>query len=296
MNPPPGVSVVIPTRNRAGLVADAVTSLRALSYPDEKYEIVVVDDGSTDKTRAALEGFLDGQLPLVRYVRQTPQGLNAARNHGLREARGEWVVFVDDDVALPSEWLSAYADAFHRYPDVQVFGGPVYTRLEGQQPLPRNCAACEPLTTFDDFVPGEGDQEVPWLPGANMALRREAVERFGWFNEAFTYGGGDETEWQVRVQRGGGQLLCIARAWLWHRRSPDDMRNKLLRRRFLRGKWYIRFLGETGERLPRLGGIALRLVQALGHAARHRCFMGLAKAATELGQVVGWLRWRLARR
>lgn len=92
----PLVSVVIPTFNRSGCVADAIDSVLQQSFSD--YEIVVVDDGSTDSTRAVVATYGDR----VRYVYQNNRGVSAARNTGIRESQGSWIAFLDSD----DEWLA----------------------------------------------------------------------------------------------------------------------------------------------------------------------------------------------
>ncbi|MBM2835200.1 MAG: glycosyl transferase [Candidatus Brocadiaceae bacterium] len=89
------VSVVIPTYNRAPYVIMAIESVLAQSYQD--YEIIVVDDGSTDGTRDVLEPYRDR----IRYMYQDNKGVSAARNTGIQESRGEWIAFLDSD----DEWL-----------------------------------------------------------------------------------------------------------------------------------------------------------------------------------------------
>src|SRR5690349_9034781 len=94
----PLTSVIVPCYNGGRYVATAVQSVFRQSYP--RIEVVVVDDGSTDDSPAILAGFGEA----IRYVRQTNQGLSAARNRGIKEARGELLAFLDaDDVWLPSK-------------------------------------------------------------------------------------------------------------------------------------------------------------------------------------------------
>jgi glycosyltransferase involved in cell wall biosynthesis len=107
----PTVSVIIPTHNRAESVKRAVESVFAQTFTD--FEIVVVDDGSTDDTRDTLTGYPSR----LRYVWQQNQGPAAARNHGMRLARGEYVGFLDsDDVHYP-EHLEAHLEKFAEAPD-----------------------------------------------------------------------------------------------------------------------------------------------------------------------------------
>jgi len=112
--PPPRVSVVIPTWNRRRHLEEAIASVLAQTYTD--YEIVVVDDGSTDDTRAWLEG--PGTDRRVVTLRQENRGSSSARNAGIRAARGELIAFLDsDDLWLPRK-LESQVALFDRNPAV----------------------------------------------------------------------------------------------------------------------------------------------------------------------------------
>lgn len=91
----PEVSVIIPTYNRAKYVTHAIDSVLAQTYSD--YEIIIVDDGSTDNTREVLETYMDK----IRYLYQDNAGVSAARNTGIKTAKGKWIAFLDSD----DEWL-----------------------------------------------------------------------------------------------------------------------------------------------------------------------------------------------
>ena len=107
----PTISVVIPTYNRAGLLPRTLQSILAQSYPPE--EILVIDDGSTDGT----ERLVRNEFRQVEYVWQENRGVAAARNQGIRKARGEWLAFLDsDDEWLPRK-LDRQVEALRREPD-----------------------------------------------------------------------------------------------------------------------------------------------------------------------------------
>ena len=94
----PKISVIIPTHNRARYVSEAIDSVLAQTYSD--YEVIVVDDGSTDDTRFVLQSYGDK----IRYIYQPNAGVSAARNHGITEARGDWIAFLDsDDIWFPGK-------------------------------------------------------------------------------------------------------------------------------------------------------------------------------------------------
>ena len=125
----PRLSVIVPTRNRAALLAATLDSLTRQSLPPADFEIIVVDDGSTDDTAAVVDSF-GPRLPALRRVPTSARGLHEGRHAGLREARGEILVYADDDIeALPS-WLEAVARAFDD-PVVVLVGG---------NDLPRFCS------------------------------------------------------------------------------------------------------------------------------------------------------------
>ena len=108
------LSVIIPTHNRVGLLPRALASIHAQTSPPA--EVIVVDDGSTDGT----ERLMQSEFPGVWYLRQENRGVAAARNHGIREARGEWLAFLDsDDEWLPQK-LERQLDALAKNPELLV--------------------------------------------------------------------------------------------------------------------------------------------------------------------------------
>ena len=93
----PGISVIIPTYNRAHLISRSAKSVLAQTYPD--FELIIVDDGSGDNTEEIIEALAD---PRIRYLRhESNRGVSAARNTGIRAARGDYIAFQDSD----DEWL-----------------------------------------------------------------------------------------------------------------------------------------------------------------------------------------------
>src|SRR4051812_8574923 len=121
----PVVSVVIPTRGRAEYLEVALASLARQDLA-EPYEVIVVDDGATDRTAevAAAAG-----VRSVRHERR--RSLNAARNSGAAAAAADLIAFTDDDTDAPAAWLRALTDGVRRHPEAEAFGGPIRARLEG---------------------------------------------------------------------------------------------------------------------------------------------------------------------
>jgi glycosyltransferase involved in cell wall biosynthesis len=127
------VTVAICTRNRCRALERTLGSVAAIeSPPSLSWELLVVDNGSEDGTAKSVSSFAQ-QLPL-RMLVESRVGLSHARNAAITAARGEYIVWIDDDVLVDPGWLRAYHDAFRSCPDVAFFGGPIVPELEGTPP------------------------------------------------------------------------------------------------------------------------------------------------------------------
>ena len=133
----PAVSIILPTYNRAKFLPDALAAIRAQTWTD--WELIVVDDGSTDETRELVAELTVGWEQSVRYVYQENQGAYGARNRGLDMARGDFLALYDsDDVWLPHH-LSDCVEALQNHPDVDwVFGACRMVNLHSGQELAVN--------------------------------------------------------------------------------------------------------------------------------------------------------------
>jgi GT2 family glycosyltransferase len=282
MSEVPFVSIVVATRDRAGLLKDTINSLKAQSYPPNRYEIVIADDGSADGTHDLIEQLSNLDDPPALIALQTSGlGINAARNAGISASAGDPIVFVDDDVEAPPGWLSALVDGTRRYPDAGCLGGPIILRLEGK--APRLCGR-EPLGETELML-GERDKETDFAWGANMALRRHALDLVGNFNESLPVYG-DETEWQRRLHHAGGKVVYVADAMLWHRRTASDLRlSRLIRNRFRRARNMASGPLSHSDNFSFTSAVR-PIPRYLGHALRHRCSAGLLAAAGSLG--IAW--------
>jgi glycosyltransferase involved in cell wall biosynthesis len=276
------VSVVVPTQDRAALLRDALQSLVQQEYPRESYEIVVVDDGSTDDTSRVVQRYTASTAPRVLAVCQAAAGINAARNAGIKSSRGDLICFVDDDVEAPRGWLRAMADGAARHPTAGCLGGPIRLRIESRQRL---CGR-EGVGTALDL--GPHDLVGPLLCGSNMAVRRSAVEGVGPFRDDVPVHAGDEVEWEQRLLAAGGTTAYIADAWLWHRRTDADLRlRRSLKAFFTVGRRTVeraRVLSEPFSVRHEVAGIP----RALGHAVLYRCKWGLLDTSRRIG--MAWAR------
>lgn len=170
----PDISVIIATRNRADSLRRLLPRLRALS-PQLRWELIVADNGSTDATATVLAG-MAGE---VRSVFEPQPGKSRALNRAMAAARGELLVFTDDDIEPDSAWLDELAAAARRHPDVDYFGGRIRIDASGVPAWVLRSRLRQLLTSAHDY----GDTEAPYprnrLPiGPNMAVRRRALQGF----------------------------------------------------------------------------------------------------------------------
>jgi GT2 family glycosyltransferase len=292
--PEPAVSVVVPTRNRAGYLEVTLASLAAQA-PGTPYEVIAVDDGSDDdatadvvgRAAAAAEAAPSGPLRTAYLRHELPRGPNAARNTGIDVARAPLIALIDDDVRIPPDWAGELVAGADRHRWAEAIGGQIRASLEG--PAPRACGReSAPVTTLDL---GPRDCETDFVWSANMAIRRAAIDRIGGFDEQIPIYG-DEEEWQIRLHANGGRVAYVADAWLEHRRAGDDARlRSLARAEYRRGRAARRNDRRKGTEQP-LRGELRDLAGAGWHTARRRCPQGLIMGAHSAGRIVEAVRGR----
>lgn len=286
--PDPEISVVIATRNRAEYLDACLASITA-QHVGIPFEVVVVDNGSTDTTGALLAEWTVRD-PRVRVVHEPQVGLSSAKNAGARSARGTILVFTDDDVIAGPGFVAAHARAFERATADAVHGGVIEPVPEDLGPWPSwlpDSAVAE-LGLLHLGSARRVDHEYVW--GANMAMRRAAFERLGPWDETVGRRGDErgtfeDTEYQDRARRCGVPVRFTPDAVVRHRvpRSTAQPRH-VLRTAFVRGGYRIRI--EQRERGPQPATAARRA---------HAVWCTAALVAWQLGFALHPRRWVFAR-
>ncbi|MEP6753184.1 MAG: glycosyltransferase, partial [Candidatus Dormiibacterota bacterium] len=201
----PSISVVICAHNAEATLDECLSHACALDY--EPFEVIVVDDGSTDAT-AEIARKRD-----VRLLSIAHGGLAAARNEGMRAATGEIVAYLDSDAYPSPEWLLYLALGFDR-PDVVGVGGP--NTPPPQDGLGSHQVAAAPGGPVHVLL---GDDRAEHIPGCNMAFRKTVLEQVGGFDPIFTVAG-DDVDMCWRVIDRGWHIGFHPAAQIWHHRRP----------------------------------------------------------------------------
>lgn len=241
------ISVVVCTYNRCESLKQTIKSLAEQSFSKDRYEIIVVDNNSTDNTKAAVEDLV-AVIPNLRYVHEKKQGHNPSRNRGVREASGKIVAFTDDDVEADYNWIRELVRAFERFPDVVAIGGrtiPVF--LRGR-----------PNWLSDNLLYHHGDTQFgsesrpltfPEHPfGLNMAFKKTCFYEVGFFTPKLgrkkteNLLSDDEKELFYRVSKTGLRTAYTPRAVIRHMIPGDrTMRKWLLSRSYWQGASQVIF-------------------------------------------------------
>ncbi|MEP7273158.1 MAG: glycosyltransferase [Acidobacteriota bacterium] len=207
----PLVSVVIPTHNRPATLVETLGHLEKQTLNRAYYEIIVVDDGSSPPVTVA---------PPVRLVRLEGEERSAARNAGAKAARGELLVFIDDDITVDRDFLKSHLEAHREWPDALLVGA---IRLPGE-------ASATPFGRFrqkleDNGIPvARGITAMPNLcTAANMAMTRARFAELGGFDPRIA--SGEDQDLALRHTTSGGRIAFIPAATVIHRDNAMDVRS-----------------------------------------------------------------------
>ena len=248
------VTTILCTYNRCQSLARALDSLAVSILPETiDWEVLVVDNNSSDQTEAVVRDFRRRYPGRFRYLFERQQGKSYALNAGIREACGDILAFVDDDVTVESMWLQNLTSALHdsqwagsggRILPVRGFVPPRWLAIDGP------CSLVGALCAY--FDPGDVPGELKDPPfGANMAFRKEMFDTYGHFRTdlgPFPNGkiGFEDTEFGRRLMAGGERLRYVPSAVVYHE-VPENR----VRKEFLLAWWFDFGRGsirETGKR------------------------------------------------
>ena len=236
------LSVIITTRNRASLLRKALFSITKQSFPSDQFEVIVVDNGSTDETVEVCEDYKP-KLPGFQRVYDERPGLHVGRHLGLKHAKGEILVYADDDIEAFPTWLEGIAESFQD-PEVALVGGKILPKYETEPPdwiekLWNNNECGRMLGWYSLLDFGEEVKEIsPLLVwGCNFSIRKNVLIEAGGFHpdsmpeELIKYRGDGETHVSRKFQAMGYKAIYNPKASVYHRVPTSRMTLEYLKKR-----------------------------------------------------------------
>jgi GT2 family glycosyltransferase len=295
------LTVAICTHNRAAQLADTLQRFQALRAPGCQWELLIVDNASTDGTPTLLEQQHWRPGVPMRSVREERLGVAFARNRAVEEAKGEYVLFIDDDETPDEDWLAAHARALREHaPDAA--GGRIEVRLTGAERPPW---LTDELLGFlgrldHGPLPRRLTDEGEKIFTGNAAFRRETVQRLGLFDTTLgrrgrINAGGEDVDLFVRLLRAGCDVRWVPDAVIFHRIEAQKLRRSyFLELHYRQGRMQGHRARGSGSRLPP-PYLLPQLGRALGAALGQRWRDGRRSAVRKdmnvayfVGFIAGW--------
>jgi GT2 family glycosyltransferase len=308
------ISVLMATHNGSDTIDRTLAAMSALEAPADGWELVIVNNASTDDTEARILKWKD-RLPL-EYAVEPSLGKSKAMNRALAMARGELIVMTDDDVLPDRDWLVQWRRTADALPQCAVFGGAIVPEFDDTPP-----SWAMPVTWLTvlyaqtpDYAEGEiGPHNVS---GPNMAVRRPVLEQGERFDEKFLVGKyglmGEDAEFVRRASERGHRIGFAPRARIRHIVQKDQLSLRWIHHRFFRHGRTMFMLDEVHEdaatkelnfafprwRIRRTATALLKLVAVMPSLSKQRIFGQTRSIAYDLGalkQALVLLRLKRAR-
>jgi GT2 family glycosyltransferase len=205
----PVFSIIIPTYSRPEPLAACLQALSGLHYPRERFEVIVVDDGSPTPSKPVVESFRD-RLQLTLLL-QRHAGPAAARNAGAMRARGKYLAFTDDDCLPAADWLKALTTRFERAPD-QLIGGRIVNAL------PHNpySAAAQLVVDYMYAYHNSHPNQANFFASNNLAVPAERFRVIGGFDTSFSFAAGEDREFCDRWLHYGYEMTYALEVLVYH--------------------------------------------------------------------------------
>lgn len=223
-------SVILCTYNRDKYIYNVLKSIAENKCPVDRYEIVLVNNNSTDQTEAECNRFA-ADYPNVRfrYFVERNQGLSYARNRGITEAAGDLLVYVDDDALVNDTYLQTYLDFFAQHPEIDAAGGPILPEYETEEPAWMSTFTRQLIT--GKLYLGDKQREFPsqaFPGGGNAAYRKSVFDKVGLFNvelgrKGDSLVGAEEKDIFDKMTTLGMRFFYLPSAILYHLIPPKKL-------------------------------------------------------------------------
>lgn len=293
-------TVALCTHNHADRLERTLRDLTALQQPDAPWELLIVDNGSTDQTPRLLANHTWPQSWQVRVVREEKLGLSNARNRAIVESRGDYIIFMDDDESADRDWLRAYERLIQaKAPD--AFGGRISVLFEDMRPnwlTDELLGFLGELNRFEAITPLT-DPGTSFF-GGNFGIHKSVCDAIGGFDamlgrKGADNTGGEEVEFYRRLLSAGLKVWWTPEAMIYHRIQAAKLERSYFRELHYRmGRMHAVYKRDAGSRLPPfyLYGQLMRALAATWkiyrHSGRNATLRAEMNIAYFFGYITGW--------
>lgn len=227
-------SLIVPAYNAEKTIVSCLESALNQSISRDEYEIIVVDDGSTDKTSEIVKKYP------VRLIQQKNQGPASARNKGANEAGGDILIFTDSDCELDSDFIKRIISPIEQCPEIVGVQGSYKTR---QKEFISQFGQVEIETRYNRMAQNE---YIDFIGTYAAAYKKEVFMKFGGFDTEFPIASGEDTEFSYKLHKAGYKLVFEPKAFVYHQ-HPSTLK-KYLRVKFYRGYWRVKLYKKHPEK------------------------------------------------
>jgi glycosyltransferase involved in cell wall biosynthesis len=212
----PKISVVIPTLNRAAVLAQTIDHIESQTVSRDSYQVIVVDNASTDETRSLLEA-KSRNYPNLKSLFQPKPGAAATRNAGLRKVLGKIVLFIDDDIVAEPDLIERHLQYHHQHPKASVIGTVVAPWSDRVDPFLRYL---HHRGIYNPYTIASGPIDFSYYHTGNVSTPRSLLVEAGGFNEEFLVYGMEDIELGYRLENLGCRMVHGERARALHDYFP----------------------------------------------------------------------------
>ena len=212
----PKVSIVIPTLNRARVLAQAIDRIESQTISSDLYEVIVVDNASTDDTQSVLAQ-KRRQFRNLKFLLQSKPGAAPTRNAGLRQASGEIVLFIDNDILAEPDLIERHIEYHGRYSDASIIGNVITPWNDKTDPILRYL---HHRGIYNPYTITSGPMDFSYYHTGNVSTPRSMLVEVGGFNEEFFIYGMEDIELGYRLQKAGCRMINGEQARAVHQYFP----------------------------------------------------------------------------
>lgn len=216
------ISVIICTYNRDLYIEESIRSVLNQNHTGINYELVLVNNNSTDKTDSICTTiFQSNSIIPIQYYIETQQGLSAARNRGIALAKGEIIVFIDDDAMMFPDFIAQLSNAYKQHPEMAASGGRIYPRFESKAPNWMSRFLIPLMSVIDKGEHPKPFKGAAYPIGANMAFRKSVIDQIGLFDTALgrsgkNLQGGEEKDIFNRIKARNLSIIYLPFVRVYH--------------------------------------------------------------------------------